>query len=136
MQTPQASEDLKEVLALSAEFYRFRPPEGLRVPILVLQSEIADWILTEAELEMAVKVMKVGRAEGLSGMHTEDVKSWLQKAMRKRESVISRWEIFVRLVQRTFGDGTPPVDLAWATMVLILKVKGEYRGIGLIEVAL
>ena len=39
------------------------------------------------------------------------------------------------LVQRTFGDGTPPEELAWATMILILKGKGEFWGIGLVEVA-
>ena len=41
----------------------------------------------------------------------------------------------VRLVQRKFRDGTPLADLAWAKMVIILKGKGEYQGILLIEVA-
>ena len=39
------------------------------------------------------------------------------------------------LVQRTFGDRTPPTEFAWASMVLILKGKGEYWGIGIFEVA-
>ena len=41
----------------------------------------------------------------------------------------------VRIVHQTFGDGTPPEELVWATMVIILKGKGGYMGIGLIEVA-
>ena len=41
----------------------------------------------------------------------------------------------VRLVQQTFGDGNPPSDRAWATMVLILKGKGEYQYIWIVEVA-
>ena len=40
----------------------------------------------------------------------------------------------VRLLQRTFREGTPPEDLAWATMVLIPKGEGEFWGIGLVEV--
>ena len=46
-----------------------------------------------------------------------------------------RWEILVRLVQLIFRDRTPPAYIAWATMVLIPKGKGEYRGIGIVEVA-
>ena len=34
-----------------------------------------------------------------------------------------------------FGGGTPPEDLTWATMVLIPKGKGEFWGIGIVEVA-
>ena len=41
----------------------------------------------------------------------------------------------VRLVQRNFMDGTPPLELAWKTMVLTPKGNGEYRGIGIIEVS-
>ena len=31
-------------------------------------------------------------------------------------------------------DGTVTVEIAWAKMVLIPKCKGDYRGIGLVEV--
>ena len=31
-------------------------------------------------------------------------------------------------------DGTVPVEIAWANMVLILKGEGGYRGIGMVEV--
>ena len=39
-----------------------------------------------------------------------------------------------RLVQVTFGDRNVPEELAWATIILIMKGKGEYQGIGLVEV--
>ena len=38
-------------------------------------------------------------------------------------------------VHQTFRDGTPPADLAWATMFLVPKGKGYYQGIGNVEVA-
>ena len=40
----------------------------------------------------------------------------------------------MRLVQVMFRDGTVPEEIAWEMMVLITKGKGEYRGIGLVEV--
>ena len=33
-----------------------------------------------------------------------------------------------------FRDGTVPEKIAWEMMLLITKGKGEYRGIGLVEV--
>ena len=45
------------------------------------------------------------------------------------------WEILVRLVHNTFLEWTPPAELVWATILLIREGKGEYQGIGLIEVA-
>ena len=39
-----------------------------------------------------------------------------------------QWELLARLVQWTFRDGTPPEEL-------IPEGKGEFRGIGLVEVA-
>ena len=39
------------------------------------------------------------------------------------------------LVQQAFGEGIPPADISWFTMVLIIKGKGGYWGIGLVEVA-
>ena len=40
----------------------------------------------------------------------------------------------VRLVQVMFRDGTMTEEIAWTTMVLLQKWKGEYRGIGIVEV--
>ena len=118
------------------ELYRCRPPEGLQVPLLVRQSNIEDGMPTEAEVAEAVRVLKGGRAGGLSGMHTNESKGWLQEATRKKEPVRRWWDLLVRLVQRTLGYGTPPAELAWETIFLISKGKGEYPYIGIFEVAL
>ena len=40
----------------------------------------------------------------------------------------------LRLVQVIFRDGTVPEEIVWANMLLPLKWKWEYRGIGLVEV--
>ena len=40
----------------------------------------------------------------------------------------------VRLVQMMFREGTVTEEIVWATMVLLPKGKGGYRGIGLVEV--
>ena len=39
----------------------------------------------------------------------------------------------VRLVQVMFRDGTVPEEIAWASMILLPKGKGEYMGIVLVE---
>ena len=67
-------------------------------------------------------------------MRAEDLKEWLNEAKREKDPVDRRWELVVRLVQVLFRDGTLPVDIVWEKMVLIPKGKGEYRGIGLVEV--
>ena len=40
----------------------------------------------------------------------------------------------MRLIWRTFKDGVAPKEVSWATVVLILKWRGEYQGIGIVEV--
>ena len=76
-QAPPTLEALDEVSTERAELYRCRPPEVLRVPILVRQSDIEDGIPTEAELGITVKVLKGVRVWGAPGMRAEDLKEWL-----------------------------------------------------------
>ena len=40
----------------------------------------------------------------------------------------------VRLVQVMFRDGTVPVEISGEKMVIVPKGKGEYKGIGLVEI--
>ena len=68
-------------------------------------------------------------------MRSEDLKGWLGEATQNKEPMRKWWIILVRLVQRMLRDGIPPAELACATMVLILKGKGKYWGIGLAGVA-
>ena len=44
------------------------------------------------------------------------------------------WDLVVRLVQLMFRDGTVPVEIVWAKMVITPKWKREYRGIGLVDI--
>ena len=128
-------EALDEVIVERAELCRCRPLEGLRVPLLVKQAAIEDGTPMEAEVAEEVRGMKGGRAGGPLGMRTEYLKVWLREETRKQEPVSRMWELLVRLVHRTFGDGNPPEELAWATMVLTLKGKGDFWDIGIVEVA-
>ena len=48
--------------------------------------------------------------------------------------VRSLWRLLVRLIHRTFEDGLVPEEVVWATMVFILKGRGGYWGIGLVDV--
>ena len=89
----------------------------------------------ESEVEIAVKGLKGVRAGGLSGMRAEYLKGWLRKSTRKKDLLREQWGLLLRLVQQTFRDVNSPAELAWATVVLILKGKGYYRGVGLVEVA-
>ena len=44
------------------------------------------------------------------------------------------WGKVVEMTQTAFRDGKLVEEAAWQTVVLIPKGKGEFRGIGLVEV--
>ena len=44
------------------------------------------------------------------------------------------WGRVVELIQTSFRDGELAEEVTWQAVVLILKGKGDYRGIGLVEV--
>ena len=67
-------------------------------------------------------------------MISEDLNGWSKEAKWDKDPVGKSWELVVRLVQVMFRDGTVPVEIVWAKMVLNLKGKVEYRGIGFVEV--
>ena len=67
-------------------------------------------------------------------MGLEDLKRWLREANLKKDPERIKWELVVRLVQVTFEDENVLEEVAWATMFLITKVKGEYWVIGMLEV--
>ena len=71
-----------------------------------------------AEVDLAVRVVRTGRARGPSVMIVEDLKGWSKEAKRDKESVGRIWELVVRLVQVVFRDRTVPVDIAWANIFL------------------
>ena len=62
---------------------------------------------------------KTGREREHGERRTEDEENWAQ---------------VVELVQTEFRDGDLAEEATWQAVVLILKGKGDYRGIGLVEV--
>ena len=67
-------------------------------------------------------------------MREEYQKGWHKEAKREKDPEERRWEPVDRLVKVMFRDGTIPEEISWKTMVLLPKGKGEYRGIGIVEV--
>jgi hypothetical protein len=46
----------------------------------------------------------------------------------------TNWHLFLKLAQAVWNHGdTPPPQLLWVIVVLILKGGGNYQGIGLLE---
>ena len=86
-------------------------------------------------------------------MQADDLKGWLAAARREekeRETATKdgggggerecqteaegHFGRVVELIQTAFRDGKLAEEATWQAVVLILKVKGDYRGIGLVEV--
>ena len=101
---------------------------------MVQPEAVKDDVLTETEVELAVQGLKGGIAGGLSGIIVEDLKEWRKEDKWEKDPEGRRCNLVVRLVQVMFRDGTVTEEIAWENMVLIQKGKGEYRGIGLVEV--
>ena len=87
-------------------------------------------------------------------MRAEDLKGWLAAARRdekEREARIKdggdregdqatqteaegHWGRVVEIIQKAFREGELAEEFTWQAVVLIPKGKGDYRGIGLVEV--
>ena len=55
-------------------------------------------------------------------------------ARHEKDRVKRRWELVVRLVQVTFGDGNVLENIAWEMMVLLPKGKGGYQEVVMLDV--
>ena len=64
-----------------------------------------------------------GRTDGGRGRESE---LWTEAEVH--------WERVVELIQTAFWDGYLAEEATWQALVLIPKGKGDYRGIGLVEV--
>ena len=86
-------------------------------------------------------------------MRAEDLKGWLVAArggekerktatkdggeggeQERQTEAEGHWEKVVELIQTAFRDGELVEEATWQAVVLIPKGKGDYRGIGLVEV--
>ena len=59
---------------------------------------------------------------------------WLREVTREEYPDTELWDKLVSLMNSAFIEGHIPAALAWTMMVLILKIVGDYRGIGLVEI--
>ena len=107
-QAPPLREHLDRITTERAEIYRCRPPEELHGTILVTPSEVEDRVPEESEVAQKVRRLKGGRVGGPSGMCEEDLKGWLWESSWEKKLVKCRWQLLVRLIQRTFEDGVVP----------------------------
>ena len=81
-----------------------------------------------------VQSLKRGRSGVPSGTRAEYLKGWLREASREIDLVTYQWRLLVRLIHKIFKDGLVPEEVAWDTMVFLLKWREGYRVIGLVGV--
>ena len=65
-------------------------------------------------------------------MKAEHLKTWLWESTREKDPDTKKWDKLVSITQVAFRYGYIPEEMAWKTMVLILKSGGGYRGVGLV----
>ena len=65
-------------------------------------------------------------------MKAEHLKEWLWSATREKETDTKTWDKVISVIQVAFREENIPGALMCTTIVLILKGKGEYRGIELV----
>jgi Reverse transcriptase (RNA-dependent DNA polymerase) len=72
-------------------------------------------------------------------MSEEHLKAWLELATDSPDGIAARdstaWEALCTFVRHVYATGEMPVELSWATMILLPKGEGQYRGIGLLEIS-
>ena len=62
------------------------------------------------------------------------MKGWLKEATKEKYPDPRRWDKLASLTTMAFREGHIPSVLTWTKMVLIPKLEGGYRGVGLVEV--
>ena len=113
----------------------------------VKPSEINDSVPTEDEIAEAVTKLRRKRLGGPSRIRAEHLKGWLAAAKRgglaeekgeekteAEEEGEELWGKVVEMTETAFREGNLAEEATWQTVVLIPKGKGEFRGIGLVEV--
>jgi len=126
--------DVNEVTVTFCDLYQARPPIGDPLPFHAAPFEIPDNVPSPEEIASATRLLRNGRAPGVSGLTAEVVKSWLDKAESETDPDPTRWNYVVRLVQHVFQeDGNLPQALAHSVLVILPKPDGGRRGISLLD---
>ena len=104
------------------------------ISLLVQMVAINDDPPSEEDIAATVRGLQIGRAGGPSGMRSENFKTCLRETTREREPIRTRREAVVSRTKIEFREGHLTEELICTTMILILKGRGGYRSIGLVEV--
>jgi hypothetical protein len=95
--------------------------------------QVKDDVPTEDEIKNAVKRMRLHKTPGITGIKVENLRAWMNAAEHGGDC--TNWEKVINLVQLAFTDNALPQLFGKGILVLIPKsVKGEYRGIALLDV--
>ena len=145
---PPARDTLERITAERVELYIQVTFLGDNIPVTVKPAEINDSVPTEDEIAEAVTKLRRNRSGGASQICAEHLKGWLAAAKRgglaeekseekteAEEEGGELWGKVVEMTQTAFWEGNLAEEATWQTVVLIPKGKGEFRGIGLVEVA-
>jgi len=128
--TPPTPMDLQRIGKEYRTLYTRQPtPPGESIRGMVTYP-VADKVPDEAEIIIALRSLRSGRAPGPSGMTVEDLKKWYTD----RETQPAPWLLLLQLVTHAFQTGIVPTRARSNTLVLIPKPEpGQVRGIGLLE---
>ena len=88
----------------------------------------------DKEITWAVLRILLNRSGGPSVMRAEHLRQWLIDETRDNSPDATNWMKVVAIIKAAFQDGTMAEEFTCKTFVLIPKRKGDFRGIGLIEV--
>ena len=80
---PPRREGLNQIPKDREELYRFLPPKGRWVTVLLWPGEVDDGVPDDMIIAVAVRGIQGGNRWVPSGMQTEDLKGWLWEATRK-----------------------------------------------------
>ena len=123
------------------ELYTEREAYSVGFPANGTPFPIADAPPSEGELRTTVSQLSHGQCRGASGIWAEHIKAWLRGA-KKAENLETGanhigarklWSEFVELCTSVWATGTITQQMTWVVTLLILKGRGEYRGIRLLE---
>ena len=133
-------------MAKRVELYERAAPMGAPLPFNFPFFEISNNMPTDLEVHAVVQRLKNGQAGGATGMKAKHLKGWLDKIQHEEKAFreISgregadqglgcKWRIFVEMIQTIWERGEIPEQMSWMVVVLLSKVGGNFRGIGLLD---
>ena len=95
---------------------------------------IADRPSEGEDIAVLVRVLCTGRAGIQSGRRPDHLKDWLREATREKDLDTRQWDKLVSMTKLAFREGCILTELTWMMMLIILKCRRYYIGMGLVEV--